>query len=110
VLFRSGHSVGYYGSVDYRLTDRIEVAIYYSEYYPDIHDKHGHKQMLYGRPDYMGWQKDTCLSLRFDPLPGWVWKLEGHYIDGAAQVFDYQDPGEVKDRWGLFATKITYSF
>ena len=107
---RENHSLGYYGSLDYRLTDWLDVAVYYSVYYPDKTDKHGRKQAAYGRPDYMGWQKDACLSLRFDPVPGWTCKVEGHYIDGAAQVFDYDDPGELERRWGLFAAKFTYSF
>ena len=109
-VIQETHSIGYYGSIDYRLTDWFVMSVYYSEYYPDKDDKHGRKQALYGRPDYMGWQKDSCLSLRFDPYPGWVCKLEGHYIDGAAQVFDYQTPDEVEERWSLFASKITFSF
>lgn len=105
-----GHSLGYYGGIDYRFTDWLDVAAYYSEYYPDKSDKKGHKQTIYGRPDYMGWQKDACLSFRFDPVPGWTCKLEGHYINGVAQVFDYDDEGELKESWSLFAAKVTYNF
>ncbi|GAB6094829.1 hypothetical protein JCM14469_10810 [Desulfatiferula olefinivorans] len=107
---RKGHSIGYYGGIDYRFTRWLEVAAYYSVYYPNKKDRSGRDQTAYGRPDYMGWQKDACLSFRFDPLPGWICKLEGHVIDGAAQVFDYQDPFAVEEHWGLFAAKVTYMF
>ena len=107
---QNGHSVGYYGSIDCRFTRWIDVAAYYSEYYPNTRDKDGDNQALYGRPDFMGWQRDTCLSVRFDPLPGWILKLEGHMINGAAQVFDYENTDDLVRRWGLFAAKVTYTF
>jgi len=107
---RKGHSLGYYGGIDYRFNPWLEVGGYYSVYYPNKHDRNGSELVAYGMPDYMGWQKDACISFRFDPVPGWICKLEGHYIDGAAQVFDYQNPQEVEERWGLFAAKVTYSF
>ena len=107
---RKSHSLGYYGGIDYRFTPWLEVGAYYSVYYPNKHDRDGSTLAAYGMPDYMGWQKDACLSFRFDPVPGWTCKVEGHYIDGAAQVFDYRDPQEVEDRWGLFAAKVTFSF
>ncbi len=105
-----GHSTGYYGSVDYRFTPWFNLAAYYSVYYPDKNDKDGRKLAAHGAPDFMAWQKDACLSLRFDPMPDWVVKIEGHRINGAAQVFDYETMADLAERWNLFAAKITYVF
>ena len=104
------HSRGYYGSMCYRFSPWLEAGSYYSVYYPDRSDKDGDKQAMYGNPDYKAWQKDACLTLRFDITPNWLCKLEGHHIDGVAQVFDYEDPGELAKVWSLYAAKITFSF
>lgn len=101
---------GYYGSIDYRFSDWLAVATYYSVYYPNRKDKHGHAQAALGNPDFKAWQKDTCLSLRFDLTPNWLCKLEGHHINGVAQIFDYDDPGELVKVWSLYAAKVTCSF
>ncbi len=104
------HSQGYYGLIAYRFAPRLEAGAYYGIYYPYRGDKHGHDLAAAGIPDFLAWQKDACLTFRFDPVPGWIIKLEGHRINGAAQVFDYDDPRELEKVWNLFAAKITYNF
>ena len=101
---------GCYGGLDYRFTPWLAVGSSYSVYYPNRKDRHGHDLAARGLPDFKAWQKDACLTFRFDPVPGWVIKLEGHRINGAAQVFDYDDPRELEKVWNLFAAKITYNF
>lgn len=104
------HSEGYYGSIDYRFTPWLEVGSYYSVYYPNRKDRDGDTQAAYGNPYFKAWQKDACLTVRFDITPNWICKLEGHHIDGTAQVFDYDDVGELERAWNLFAAKFTFSF
>jgi len=101
---------GCYGGLDYRFTPWLAVGSYYSVYYPNRKDKHGHELAARGNRDFKAWQKDACLTFRFDPVPGWIIKLEGHRISGAAQVFDYNDERELEKVWNLFAAKITYNF
>ena len=55
----------------------------------------------------MKW-KDAALTLRFDPLPNTVVKLEGHKIKGAFEVI--QDFQNAKEDWYLFATKVSFNF
>ena len=107
---QENHSQGYYGSINYRFSTWLEVGSYYSVYYPNRSDKHGKEQTITGNPDFKAWQKDACLSLRFDVTPNWLCKLEGHQINGVAQVFDYDDTSELEKVWSLFAVKVTYNF
>ncbi len=104
------HSQGYYGSIDYRFSPWLEVGFYYSVYYPNRSDKHGEEQTVAGNPDFNAWQKDACLSLRFDVTPNWLCKMEGHHMNGTAQVFDFDDASELEKVWNLFAVKVTYNF
>jgi len=104
------HSQGYYGCIAYRFSPWLEAGTYYSIYYPNRSDKHGHDLAAGGMPAFLAWQKDACLTFRFDPVPGWIIKLEGHRINGAAQVFDYNDERELEKVWNLFAAKITFNF
>jgi hypothetical protein len=62
---------------------------------------------------------DTCLSLRFDINEFWIFKLEGHNLDGTSllnrldNLTDPMDPTSdtrwAKD-WFLGAAKMTFSF
>ena len=109
--------VGYYGSAAYRFTDWFELGFYYSEFFPDADDKYGVD--LDGPPSSINWQKDWCLTARFDFWENWTWKVEGHTINGTA-IMNIQDnmvtsddgPGtfDMTTNWMLFITKLTYSF
>ena len=102
----------YYGLVSYRFTDWFEAGGYYSVTYPDGNDKDGEQFVLQGLPDYLAWQKDLALSIRFDITDSWLVKLEYHFMDGAALCTALDNPqlSELEDDWELFAVKTTFSF
>ncbi len=101
--------MGRYISVAYRFTDWLEAMVAYSEFYDNADDMEG-KNKLEGR-EWEGWQKDWTLSLRFDINENWLFKLEGHLVNGVAQVLStYMYDTEDKEDWNMFAAKVTYSF
>ncbi|QTA83548.1 porin domain-containing protein [Desulfonema limicola] len=110
--FRTGvnRPEAYYFSATYRFTDWLEIGSYYSVYYIDEDDKDGDNFKNRGLPDFLGWQKDFAVSTRFDINEYWVFKLEGHLIDGAAQLLPQVNPDGREEDWFLFAAKMTFSF
>ncbi|MBU0996044.1 MAG: hypothetical protein KJ737_26410 [Proteobacteria bacterium] len=110
------NSVGFYYMFSYRHTDWLKFGAYYSVFYPNEEDKKGNGLGTNaGRPDYFAWQKDSCLSFRFDFNRNCSLKLEGHYLDGCAQLDDTVkiEPDEYFETnryWYLFAAKISYNF
>jgi hypothetical protein len=102
--------VAYYANASYRFTDWFEIGAYYSEFYYNKDDKHGKNFERISMPDYLAWQKDAALSLRFDIDPYWNFKLEGHSIDGATQLLRQENPDGYEKNWYLFAAKISFSF
>ncbi len=102
-------ALGFYVSAAYRFCDWFQLAGYYSEAYPDRHDKDGDDAEAAGKNDFEAWLKDTCISLRFDIGTNWIVKLEQHFMDGAA----YHNPADndsYNRHWGLTAAKVTYMF
>lgn len=105
---------GWYARADYRFNDWFQAGVYYTEYYPDRDDKDG-EDLHAANPDfpeYYGWQKDICLTARFDPVPGWLIKLEGHMMNGCGSllVMDQEDISESAEDWFLMAAKLSYAF
>ena len=103
------YSEAYYAYMTYRFTQWFEVGTYYSVDYFNKHDKDGDNYVLDGLPKELAWLKDWALSLRFDMNDYWIFKLEGHYMDGLIDV-DYGDEVNPDPNWFLFAAKISYSF
>jgi len=104
---------GYYASATYRINDWFETGVYYSAFYKDRHDRKGTKTPY--NPPFNVFQKDACLSLRFDPSDNWTLKLEGHLMDGTGLCFlqdNLNENGvpEYKKDWYLLAAKMTFSF
>lgn len=60
--------------------------------------------------DYNMYQKDHALTVRFDPLPNVVVKLEGHAIQGTALNWLNFNPASMVKDWTLFAAKVAYNF
>ena len=59
-------------------------------------------------------QGDTALSVRFDLNDHLIFKIEGHYMDGAGKIFNipsYPQPVPNRDNtWKMIAAKVTYTF
>jgi hypothetical protein len=91
----------------YRFNKWVEAGAYYTEYYADSNNRSGVGLAM--RSDAS--QKDAALSLRFDPTDWWIFKVEGHYIRGTAQLFDnVNNPVRDGDGWWMLAVKTTFSF
>lgn len=119
---------GYYAALAYRFTDWLEVGLSYSEYYADKDDKDGKNNLpVYsnnvqvnpryaaGYREHDAWLKDTALTFRFDVTENWVFKLEGHAMNGAAILMkdtnsDTDGKVNTSENWFLVAGKMTVSF
>ncbi len=109
------NTVGYYGGASYRFTDWFQLGFYYSEYFRDKDDKEGDINLADGIEQSKAWSKDFALSFRFDINEYWIFKLEGHLIDGTGIMYDsdnLNDQGETdyEEDCSLFAVKVSYSF
>ncbi|MBU0994269.1 MAG: hypothetical protein KJ737_17400 [Proteobacteria bacterium] len=98
--------LGYYGLVSYRFLPFFEAGIYYGEFFVDANDRDGSKREV----DYLSWQKDFAVSLKFDINDNWIIKLETHYFDGAANLNLELNPGTNAKYWWLYAAKVSYVF
>jgi hypothetical protein len=103
----------FYGSASYRFSDWFELGVYYSVFYRDRDDRDGTKTPY--NPTFYAYQKDACLSLRFDLNDDWIFKLEGHLVDGVGLTNlqdNLNDNGvpQYDRKWFLLAAKMTFSF
>lgn len=113
---------GYYLSMAYRFTPWFELGTYYSVYFANREDRDGEDRITRGLDNegerYRGWLKDICLTARFDLSENWIFKLEGHKMNGAAIMLGADNPQvldtDIDDRytkeWFLLAGKVTYNF
>jgi len=93
----------------YRLTDWFELGLGYSVVYDNRDDKDGDRFKERGLPGSRAWRKDLALSTRFDISDYWIFKLEGHYINGLRNVTSDLS-GDPSEDWFLFAAKMTFTF
>lgn len=102
------NSQAYYVSTSYAFNDLFTLGIYYSVYYQNKDDKDGTALTI----NHMAWQKDLALTLRFDINEYWVFKVEGHRVDGTANVLGIDNPDNnySKSDWNYFAAKASFSF
>jgi hypothetical protein len=98
---------GWFASAAYRFNPWLEAGAYYTEYYPNKNDRSG--AGLEFTSD--GYQKDAALALRFDLTDWWIFKIEGHHINGTGQLFDNVDnPARGDNGWWMLGVKTTVSF
>jgi hypothetical protein len=85
----------WYGAVSYRINKYAQVGTYYSSFL-----------------DGSQKQNDIALSLRLDLTDWWVFKIEGHAINGTGLLRDQQDNPHTSDNsyWYMLAVKTTFSF
>ncbi len=98
----------WYAEVDYNVLDWLGIGTCYSILYMDKDDRDGESYKKRNLPRELGWRKDMSLFARFDINDYWVFKVEGHYVDGLAMV--QTPPNEASDNWFLFAAKLTFTF
>jgi hypothetical protein len=98
----------FYAMATRRFSPTLELGAYYSVVHADVDDRHGHNTMKFAEPFY-AWQRDAAATIRFDVTDRWLWKLEGHFIDGVADLLASRNP--MPERfWGLFLVKTTVTF
>jgi hypothetical protein len=85
----------WYAAVSYRFNKWVEAGTYYTMW-----DAAGLKQ------------NDLALSLRLDLRSWWVFKIEGHYLEGTGLLRDSADNPQVDNNsgWFMLAVKTTFSF
>lgn len=106
-----GTNEGWYLQASYRFLDQVAAGIYYSEYYPERNDKDGKElSATKGFPEYYAWQKEIVPTVRFDIGNSWEIKAEAHFIDGAAQVYSFNNPNGKDKDWQLYALKATFNY
>jgi len=104
--FKNPKSEGYYAMVSYRFNSFVELGCYYSVNYPNKDDKNGDDFKV----RIEAWRKDTALSVRFDINENWLFKLEGHYLDGVAPMLDKMNPDGFDRYWKLYVAKLSFVF
>jgi hypothetical protein len=97
-------SHGFYVLGAYRLTPWLTPGAYYSYWRPDPLN-------LSGPAKY---QHDVALTLRFDINAHWLFKLEGHYMNGTQALSPDLNGGtpqsDLPPSWGVFLLKTTAYF
>jgi hypothetical protein len=84
----------------YRARPWLQPGAYYSLYFPDVEMRDGKE----------GHQHDAAATLRFDITPNWIFKLEGHYLRGTADVAATLNPTGESNRWQMLVAKTTAYF
>ncbi len=107
---QSETSHAWYLSAAYRLSSLVELGAYYSESYPNKDDRDGDRFAAREQARFRAWQKDFALTTRLDLSESWTLKLEGHRMNGVADLFAHHNPDGFEEDWYLFATKMTFSF
>jgi hypothetical protein len=96
-----------YVMVNRRFCRCFEAGLYYSVFNSDVDDRRGHDKTKFPERWY-AWQRDAAVTLRYDVNDHWFWKLEGHFIDGVADLLG--STANPDRYWGLFLLKTTVTF
>ena len=97
----------FYAMATTRLAPRLETGGYYSVYHVDAGDRGGHDPRF--TEPFHAFQRDLAATLRFDVNDHWLWKLEGHFMDGTASLPQLANPDPAR-YWGLFLLRTTVTF
>jgi hypothetical protein len=90
-----------------RMSPWLEAGGYYSVNHFDAGDRGGHDPRFAER--FYAFQRDLSVTLRFDVNDHWLWKLEGHLMDGTASLPATSNPHPER-YWGLFLLRTTVTF
>ena len=91
-----------------RLSEHVELGGYVSVLHADADDRRGRDKMQFAK-SYFAFQRDYAASVRFDVNEHWLWKVEAHFIDGAADLPAASNP-DPKRYWGMFLLRTTVTF
>jgi hypothetical protein len=87
-----------------RVNDWLQPGLYYSLYFPNVDHRSGRAAI----------QHDVAATLRFDFNAYWLFKVEGHYMNGTADVDPALNDGRSRDvldrSWAVFLAKTTAHF
>ncbi len=102
----------WYLGAAYRFIDWFQLGTYYAVNYVDGDDKDGSKQEALGRSDHKAWEKDFAVTLRFDINEHWIFKMEGHMVDGTANVLFSDNPNSdlSEQNFSYGVAKLSVSF
>lgn len=94
----------FYVMASYRVASWFAPGAYYSVLYPDATNREGRALQ----------QHDVALTMRFDVTDHWLFKLEGHYMGGTADLDPDLNGGtprtDLAPTWGLLLAKTTAYF
>jgi hypothetical protein len=94
----------FYLMASYRVAPWFAPGAYYSVLYPDVTNREGRASQ----------QHDVALTMRFDVTDHWLFKLEGHYMGGTADLDPNLNSGtprsDLTPTWGLILAKTTAYF
>ncbi|MCP4688945.1 MAG: hypothetical protein GY859_12905 [Desulfobacterales bacterium] len=96
---------GYQGGAAYRLTPWLELGSSYSIYFADKYDKEGEAWTATGKNAAEAWIRDFGVSARFDITPNWMFKFEGHFMNGLIGAVQGAD-----EDWTRFGAQMTLKF
>ena len=98
----------FYVMANRRWSERVAAGVYYSVFHVDAADRRGRDETKYAEPHH-AFQRDLAATVRYDVNEHWLWKLEAHFIDGTADLFQSRNP-QPERYWGLFLFKTTVTF
>ncbi len=95
----------YYAMASYRVAPWFTPGVYYSVYYPNVHQRQGHA----------AYQRDAAVTFRYDLNAHWLLKVEGHWMQGTAALDNRElnggkDPKSLAPEWGMLLVKTTAYF
>ena len=98
----------FYVRAGYRVNDEVAVGAYYSVNHVEAGDHQGRNKTQFPVRE-RAFQRDLAATLRYDVNEFWLWKLEAHFIDGAADL-DATDNPMPERYWGMFLARTTLTF
>jgi hypothetical protein len=97
-------SEAFYVMASYQISPLLQLGGYYSVFNVDVDDT----PQNYAQPSD-GFQRDLAATVRLDITDHWLWKLEGHFMDGTASL-PVEFNTKPDPRWGLFLLRTTVIF
>jgi hypothetical protein len=102
---------GFYIGGAYRITNKLETALYWESFSRDKNDRHGDDLQAAGLEDHQAWHKGWTLAVRYDITDWWLMKAEASLIDGTGLTSPhYKEPGTLARHSNSLYLKTTFHF